>query len=743
MQERDAQQPPAPAGGHRFTTPGDTADAGDALLGGILRRATEELSASAAYAYVLGEGGRALHAAVVIGGPVSLFTLVRRIEIDDDRYTVGRAFRRNRQVTASYAQNRFDVPLPFPYTAASTPVRAAGMPVGVLTVIWAPPEGPRELGAPEQSCCVSVADTLAPVLQALPPPPSPRFLMPLRGGPDGGPPPRDRAGQDVPGVAEYPGIDFFYRIYTLASVLTETVRLDDILDAAVAYLMQPFAAQSLAVAVVDRGVPRVLGYSGYPTGLGRASSWAAGGTDGAGPRIPAVESALFLEDPAALRETETGSLAEGKQACALLPLVIGGRPDGVLALGFDRPRTFGPDERAALVVMSGLLGQTLGRARLFEAERSLARGLQRGLLPHSLPHLEQLETAVRYLPASPDREVGGDWYDVLTLPDGAVGLVVGDVEGHSPGGAAIMGQIRSGVRAYAAEGHPPDEVLRRTNRLLADLGIDLFVTCCCVWLDLDDGTARIACAGHPLPVLSHPARGVLVPDVPVGLPLGVAPDTGYQPVEVPVPAGTVLALYTDGLVHSRSVELAVGTGALHDALRAGNDGHRLEDLATRLAAIAGGPQAQEDDVALLLARYDGPARGAHRRIGRMAVHRHDLKAVRDVREFVRRHLRDWGWEKASAETELMATELVTNALVHADSDVEVRLRELPDLIRVEVRDSDPRPPLPAPILVAADADLESEAEHGRGLVIVDALASVWGNSPSGRGKAVWFEISRG
>jgi anti-sigma regulatory factor (Ser/Thr protein kinase) len=124
----------------------------------------------------------------------------------------------------------------------------------------------------------------------------------------------------------------------------------------------------------------------------------------------------------------------------------------------------------------------------------------------------------------------------------------------------------------------------------------------------------------------------------------------------------------------------------------------------------------------------------------MFVQRHDLRAVCDVRRFVRSALSHWNEDALADDAELMATELVTNALIHADSEVDVRLREAEDRIRVEVRDSDPRPPLPAPITFTSGAD--GDSEHGRGLLIVEALASAWGNAPRGRGKSVWFEMSR-
>jgi anti-sigma regulatory factor (Ser/Thr protein kinase) len=198
-------------------------------------------------------------------------------------------------------------------------------------------------------------------------------------------------------------------------------------------------------------------------------------------------------------------------------------------------------------------------------------------------------------------------------------------------------------------------------------------------------------------------------------------------------------LYTDGVVHSHSLRLDDGITALQARLAAPGD-LRLEVLADRLLETTGTDNRRDDDAAVLIAQFLGLRADRRQRVGRTFVQRHDLRAVADVRRFLREQARTWNWETVSPDLELAVTELVTNALVHADSEVEVRLREYADRLRVDVRDSDPRPPLPAPVLVSGDAD--NESEHGRGLLIVDALAASWGNSPSGRGKSVWFELTR-
>lgn len=188
------------------------------------------------------------------------------------------------------------------------------------------------------------------------------------------------------------------------------------------------------------------------------------------------------------------------------------------------------------------------------------------------------------------------------------------------------------------------------------------------------------------------------------------------------------------------MRLEDGVAALHKCLDTLDVGLRLEALADRMLEIIGADEQRDDDAALLIAQFLGMPAGRRRRVGRMFVHRHDLHAVRDVGGFPREQARLWDWEVVLSDLELAVTELVTNALVHADSAVEVRLREYFDRLRIDVRDSDPRPPVPAPVLAWGEADTGSE--HGRGLLIVDALASSWGNAPSGRDKSVWFELSK-
>ncbi|MFJ8487704.1 SpoIIE family protein phosphatase [Streptomyces sp. NPDC094038] len=700
----------------------------DRVLAAALQQAVRELRATTAAAMLPSEDGRTLSNVVVVGDPLSIFTVADRHPVDDDRYTGAVAYRTGRQCVRVRAETPSGVrpAMPFPYAIIATPlVGDGGRTFGVIVLMWADPVEWAATSARMRHHCQSVAEKLSRTLR-LGTGQSPRRRRPMAPRFVLAPP----AGEDA--LLESVSLSLVYQINRLAAELSSAPGLRDVVETAVARIMEPSGARCLAVSVIDEGRPRLLAHSGVgpalATRLTNVSTGALGEETTTGPGAP-PERPLFFESV----DTD-----EPISAYCQLPLAIDEHDTGTLALGFDHQRVFRADERAALATMAQLLAQSIGRARQFEIERRLAQELQQGLLPHALPHHAEVDIAARYGTATTGT-VGGDWYDVVHLPDGTLGLVIGDVEGHTPHAATAMGQIRSAIRAYAAEGHRPADVLTRTNRLLSDLGTDLFATCCCVWLDVEAETAEISSAGHPAPLLGHIGGPFTPPGLPQGIPLGMRSDTSYGSARVPLSAGTVLVLYTDGLVRSHTVPLDDGTRALHARLAAPGE-PRLEVLADRLLDITGAGDRRDDDAVVLIAQFLGPGVDRRQRVARTFVRRHDLRAVADVRRFLREQARIWDWEAVSPDLELAVTELVTNGLVHADSEVEVRLREYSDRLRVDVRDSDPRPPLPAPVLASGESD--SESEHGRGLLIVDALASSWGNSPSGRGKSVWFELTR-
>lgn len=298
---------------------------------------------------------------------------------------------------------------------------------------------------------------------------------------------------------------------------------------------------------------------------------------------------------------ESGLAGIGAGGLAVLPLPAKGWVAGVCLVGWDKPHEFVPEERSLLTATAALVGQALKRAHAHDAEQELATMLQRSLLPRRLPELPGGIAVARYLPARRGLQVGGDWYDVIALSEHRVALVIGDVQGHSAGAATIMGQMRTAVRAYAVEGHPPDVVVSHANRLLVGMETDLFATCCYAELDMEEGNTLFVRAGHLSPLVRHPDGSTEEVEVEGGLPLGVVAEAEFPMTAVTLAPGTVIALVTDGMVEAADLPLDEGMRRMRVALAAADpaDPGRMAD------ELLGGVEPREDDVALLLLRYDG------------------------------------------------------------------------------------------------------------------------------------------
>lgn len=248
--------------------------------------------------------------------------------------------------------------------------------------------------------------------------------------------------------------------------------------------------------------------------------------------------------------------------------------------------------------------------RLQANEHALALALQRSLLP-SLPEISGLTLAARYLPALDSAQIGGDWYDVLALPDGSTGIAIGDVMGHDMRAAAAMGQLRSVLRSYAWEGHGPGEVLDRLNQLVCALGMAQLATCIYARLeqgrDKEEVTLRWSNAGHPPPMLRTPEGSVHLLDQGADVLIGIATPNPVlferRSASTPVPPGSTLLLYTDGLIETRHRDIDTGTRILQDALAAAQPANGLESVADHLLGSVGSSD-RNDDQCLLLIRAD-------------------------------------------------------------------------------------------------------------------------------------------
>jgi serine phosphatase RsbU (regulator of sigma subunit) len=298
-----------------------------------------------------------------------------------------------------------------------------------------------------------------------------------------------------------------------------------------------------------------------------------------------------------------------QRAWAVVPVPVGKDLLVVCLIGFDSVRDFEAQERALLVAAAGLLAQSLQRARMQESEHELARDLQRGLLPRGQLSAPGVTIAARYRPVTSGLEIGGDFYDAIDLADGRVALVIGDVQGHNPIAASLMGRLRMVVQAYAREEQGPAEVMTRANRWLADLNTDvdlaMFATCCFVIIDPARGELEMCRAGHPGPALAAPGRPPILLEHGTDLLLGVNADEKYTTVTLPMSPGSVLVLATDGLLDDDGADPGCNVRALLGVL---GDGlaDEPEPLADRLLASPQRPTRHGDDIALMVARLDWP-----------------------------------------------------------------------------------------------------------------------------------------
>ncbi|WP_329576956.1 SpoIIE family protein phosphatase [Kitasatospora sp. NBC_01250] len=394
-----------------------------------------------------------------------------------------------------------------------------------------------------------------------------------------------------------------YHILHLASALTEAVGVQDVVRLVAEQIVPAFGGQSVAILAVDGGRLRIVGHHGYPAGVvdGFDGTSLTAPTPGVRALMTGVPSFIESREELERLYPQRPELQDSMSAWAYLPLVASGRLVGTCVLAFAQPHRFTTDDRAVLTSVGGLIAQALDRARLYDTKLELARGLQESLLPHALPPVPGLQTAARYLPSTDGMEVGGDFFDVVRLDDDSAGAVIGDVQGHNVAAAVLMGQVRTAVRAYATAGNDPATILARTNRLMAGLGSGLLTSCAYLRLDLRGRQGWLASAGHPMPLVRDPGGRVRVVEAPAGLLLGVEPAPAYTLTRIALPVGSVVALYTDGLIEAPGVDLDAALTGIGDQL-ARYDGGSLEELADTLIQHAERSKRRTDDIALLLLR---------------------------------------------------------------------------------------------------------------------------------------------
>lgn len=448
--------------------------------------------------------------------------------------------------------------------------------------------------------------------------------------------------------------------------------------------------------------------------------------EAADPAPPAAVLVLAAQGQTArldrtVRDWVTSVFPDGARDAVLIPLRVGGTTVGFSLWG-RRQHVFDEIELLVARQIADQAALSMQNAYLYRREVSTVDILQRGMLPQQPPVLAGIELAHRYLPGNPDASVGGDWFDIIPLRGGRIGLVVGDVAGHGMRSAAAMGRLRTATRALAALDLPPEEVLQNLDTVALFDG-DTIATCLyCVY----DPVARqclIANAGHIPPVLAQPGDAVRRLEIPEGAPLGVG-GVSFSAAHVAVPDGSLLVLCTDGLLESRHRDVEEGLTELCEALEV-PDTELDKQCDTLLENL--GAQHRDDDVALVMARLNGIPSD---RVANWIL-TPSPRAPRLVRDLARAALERWGLADSADVVTLLLDELMTNAIKYAQRPVSVKLMFTGTLL-CEVHDDDHH----LPVL----RQPEPGDETGRGILLVSRLARRWGASRLPGGKIVWFEV---
>ncbi|WP_327136549.1 SpoIIE family protein phosphatase [Streptomyces sp. NBC_01340] len=401
------------------------------------------------------------------------------------------------------------------------------------------------------------------------------------------------------------------------------------------------------------------------------------------------------------------------------------------------PESFGQDDLLLAEEIVARAAVSVDNARRYTRERRTALALQRSLLPERSPALTAVEVAYRYLPAGSGADIGGDWFDAIQLSGARVALVVGDVVGHGIQASATMGRLRTAVRTLADVDLAPDELLTQLDDLVIRLDREegpeargragetsgeIGATCLYAVYDPASRRCTLARAGHPPPALVTADGTVRFLDLPAGPPLGLG-GLPYESTEVELAEGSLLALYTDGLVEAADRDIDVGLGLLRRAL--GSPADTLEETCDQVlnTVLTGRPA---DDTVLLLARTSALD---SQQVRTWQLPR-DPAAVAGARKVAGEQLATWGLEETAFATELIVSELVTNAIRYGDAPIQLRL----------IRDS---------TLICEVSDGSGTAPHmrrarvfdegGRGLLLVAQVSERWGSRQTPTGKTIWAE----
>ena len=422
-----------------------------------------------------------------------------------------------------------------------------------------------------------------------------------------------------------------------------------------------------------------------------------------------------------------------------VPLTANGEVIGVMTFVDGPGRLFEADDVSLATEVASRAGVALSNATRFQREHVVADVLQRAVLPDSLPEVEGLVLDAEYRAGVAGTYAGGDWYDVFELGDDAVFFSVGDVMGKGAPAAALMGQVRSAIRAYAVSGLSPTEVLSSLDRLFDTLIEDRVVTAVVGTITPSTGRVVMSNAGHPPPLVVRADGSATFCPMQRTLLIAAGLSGSLRPRdEIVLERGDSLIMYSDGLIERRGEVITHGMERLADTAtviaRAGWPDHPAVTFASMLSV-----EERTDDIVVLCLNYTGSSAGrisaspvGTSRDGMSTLHLEPVVESTPVaRHWIAAHLRDLPAEVTGCAA-LLTSELVTNAVLHAATPMSITLHTLPDRIRIDVADGNPAFP--------SVKDYGKDAATGRGLTLFNTLASNWGVQAVDGGKIVWFEL---
>jgi serine phosphatase RsbU (regulator of sigma subunit)/anti-sigma regulatory factor (Ser/Thr protein kinase) len=480
------------------------------------------------------------------------------------------------------------------------------------------------------------------------------------------------------------------RLQGMTAALANALTRADVAKIVVDEIVAAVGADATALGVVsdERGILRTIGWEGFdeetledhffevPLDAAQAH-----------PGIRALRRrvSIFFETAEELHEEYPDVfLSAAHTSYLFVPLVAGRRSNALLVLSWSEVHPLSHDERRFIEALAGQAAQALDRALHFETEQTIAETLQRSVLPVSLPRVEGVQLAARYLPGTAELDVGGDWFDAIPLAGGRLGLVVGDVVGKGVQAASTMAQLRNGLRAFSLDRMKPSSTMARLNRLAEEVVETAFATVVYAVVDPDAGVCRITSAGHPPLLVAYPDGRVEFVEGGRGLPLGAGPDTKYGQQVVELPVGTVLLLYSDGLVERRGKTIDDGLEALR---KAASDGPREPEALVEYVLDQLVGEERGDDIALLAVRLLAVApRPLHLRVPR------DVDSLDLVRDALRAWLAGAPMSRSDAHDVVLAVwEACANAIEHAvdprENRIEVRADVLDSRVRIAVEDT--------------------------------------------------------